>query len=336
MKTHTFDKIEDWLAARQEIGGIPISSTDAPAIVGVSKFKSAFRLYHEKRQGVREVAPRYAEMAQWGRELEDIIARRYCINTGRAIERTGEGKFTIQQSDDVEWMIASVDRYAIVTEQAAPVADDEDEDEDDDEDDEAPPPERVLAPVGVRIVLELKNAHFATRDRWASETEPPLEYLVQLQHQLAVTGAPWGSLAALIGGVEFRWADVQRNDNFIAELMTREQEFRERVERGDPPEPDGSESTAQILKQLYPEDNGQSIELPPEAIEWANELEAAKADVKSATSRKKENSNRIKAAIGENTMGVLRDGRVFTYKKQKRASFVSKEAEFRVLRSRKA
>jgi putative phage-type endonuclease len=335
VKTHTFDTIEDWLAARQEIGGIPISSTDAPAIVGVSKFKSAFALYHEKRQGVRDVGPRYAEMAQWGRELEDVIARRYCLNTGRAIERTGEGKFTIQQSDDMEWMIASVDRYAIVTEQP-PAADEADAGDEDEDSDGEPPADRVLAPVGVKIVLELKNAHFATRDRWASETEPPIEYLVQLQHQFAVTGAPWGSLAALIGGVEFRWADVQRNDGFIAMLVEKEQEFRERVERGDPPDPDGSESTMRVLKQLYPDDNGQSIELPPEAIEWANELEQAKADEKNAKDRKKESSNRIKAAIGENTMGVLRDGRVFTYKKQARKETIQRATEFRVLRSRKA
>lgn len=329
MKTHTFDKVGDWLAARKTITGIPISSTDAPAIVGVSKFKSAFQLYHEKRNATADVAPLYADMALWGRELEDVIAKRYALNTKRAIERPGDGTFTIQQREDVEWMIASCDRYAIVTDAPAPAAAvDEPGDE--------PPAERVLAPVGVKIVLELKNAHFMTKDRWASETEPPLEYLVQLQHQLAVTGLPWGSLAALIGGMEFRWADVQRNETFIATLMEQEEAFRGRVERGDPPDPDGSPATARILRELYPEDNGQIIELPPAAIEWANELEQAKADLKAAEAREAENANKLKAAIGENTTGVLRDGRSYSYKKQKRAAFMQKEAEFRVLRGRKA
>lgn len=331
MRTHSFDTIEEWLAARKTIVGIPISSTDAPAIVGVSRFKSPLSLFHEKRSATKDIAPKYAEMAQWGRELEDIIAARYAIRTERPIQRTGEGKFVIQQREDADWMIASCDRYATAT--VATPLDDDDEDEDDERDD---PGERVLPPAGEKIVVEVKNAHFMTKDRWASETEPPLEYMVQLQHQLAVTGLPWGSLAVLIGGTEFRWADIARNDSFIATLMQREMEFIERVQRNDAPEADGSAATARVLKALYPKENGLAIELPPEAIEWANGLESAKADAKSAKDRKDEFSNALKAAIGENTMGTLRDGRVFTYKQQGRKETIQKATSFRVLRARKA
>lgn len=331
MQSHSFDKLEEWLEARKTITGIPISSTDAPAIVGVSRFKSAFQLYHEKRNATADVGPQYAEMARWGRELEDLIAARYAINTGRQIERTGGGKFTIQQGDP-EWMIASCDRYAIVREVTDPttvVAVDGEEVDDEDQAERT-----VLAPVGVKIVLELKNAHFMTKARWESEVEPPLEYLVQLQHQLAVTGLPWGSLAALIGGVEFRWADVKRNEGFIEGLMRAEAEFRERVERGDPPEADGSPATSRILKELYPDDAGTTIELPPEALDWSHELEKAKAEEKEAAGRKAEFSNKIKAAIGENTMGVLRDGTAYTYKKQSRKEVVQAATSFRVLRKK--
>lgn len=329
MKVHEFDKIGDWLKARRALG---IGSTDAPAILGISRFKSPFQLYHEKRKTVAELEPRYIEMAEWGRDLEDVIARRYSINTSREVVKTGSKPFVIQQHDDMEWMIASVDRYAIVSE-AVPT--DPDDDVVDDDDPDAPPPERVLAPIGIRVVLELKNAHFVMRDKWGDLGEPPLEYLVQLQHQLAVTGMPWGSLAALVGGTEFKWADVQRNDAFIETLIEREQQFMRDVATGNEPEVDGSESTKRMLKALYPTDDGTTIELPPEATDWANELEQAKAVAKEAKARETAAGNLIRNALGTATMGTLRDGRAFTFKHQKTKAYSVSEREGRILRPKK-
>lgn len=327
MKTHEFEKISDWLKARRALG---IGSTDAPAILGLSRFKSPFQLYHEKRKTVAELEPRYVEMAEWGRDLEDVIARRYSINTSREVVKTGNAPFVIQQHDDLEWMIASVDRYAIVSE--APPTDPDDED---DEDEDTKGVEKPLAPIGIRVVLELKNAHFVMKDKWGDLGEPPLEYLVQLQHQLAVTGMPWGSLAALVGGTEFKWADVQRNDEFIKQLIDLEEQFMRDVAAGNEPEPDGSESTKRMLKALYPTDDGTTIELPPEAADWANELEKAKADAKDAKARETAAGNLIRNALGTATMGTLRDGRAFTFKNQKTAGYMVKPREGRILRPKK-
>lgn len=325
MKTHEFDRIEDWLAARRTMG---IGSTDAPAILGVSRFKSPFALFHEKRRTLeRPLTVMDAELASWGLDLEDIIADRYRIATGRQVELTGEGNYVLQQHDDLEWMVASVDRYALVRE-----APDPEEDEGDEENGDEAPAERVLAPVGVRVVLELKNAHFMMREHWTDE--PPLEYVVQLQHQLAVTGMPWGSIAALVGGTEFRWADIQRNDVFIEQLIAAEREFLERVERNDPPPPDGSAATTRLLKALFPKDDGETIELPPEALDVDAELEAAKLAERDAVARKKAASNQMKALMGAASVGVLRNGTIYTYRQQKRAAHAVPEARFRVLRRR--
>lgn len=318
MITHEFNTTTDWLAARRSMG---IGSSDAPAILGLTPWRSPLAVFHEKRGTLgREIEPKYAEMAGWGLALEDVIAKRYALKTGRIIIKPP--KLTIAQHPTVAYMVASVDRYADV-----PLVDLG----------EAPKHGREYETE--RIVVELKNAHWFSKEKWEDVdegiAEPPLEYVVQLQHQLAVTDRPWGSLAVLIGGVEFRYADIKRHDGFIAQLMDLEAEFWGKVQRGEEPEADGSDATTSLLRELYPKDTGATIELPPEALDWAAELGTTKAEIKRLEEVKILNENRLKQALGDATMGTLRDGTAFTYKLQERKEFISKATSFRVLRQKK-
>lgn len=326
MKTVTFPNTESWLAARRGAG---IGSSDAPVIVGASPWRSLLELYHEKRGTLpeSEFGPKYVEMAKWGLLLEDAIATRYQLETGREVIKPAQ--HTIVQHDTLPFAIATVDRYARVT---------------------TPPMRDVkvewpLSEVrGVEtIVVELKNAHWFSNDDWegfgdddgeAGEyfAEPPLHYVVQVQHQLGITGAAWGSIAVLIGGVKFRYADIKRDDAFIAGLFEREEQFMKDVRAGREPAADGSESTKRLLARLHPADTGETIELPVDAIEWANKLEAAQDDESAAKKRKAEAQNLLKQAIGAATFGTLRDGRVFSLKKQTMPEHVRHASEYRVLR----
>src|SRR5262249_19616279 len=137
------------------------------------------------------------------------------------------GDYHIVRHQDASWMLATPDR--IVT---------------DYEDPRPPLPQPMqavneVAHLKIPGVLELKTASAWNQKDW--KDEPPLVYQVQLQHQLAVTGHLWGSIAVLIGGSTFLWSDLPRNEEFIARLMKAEHEFWQRIERSCAPEPDGSD-----------------------------------------------------------------------------------------------
>ena len=149
---------------------------------------------------------------------------------------------------------------------------------------------------------------------------------------MAVTGMQWGSFAVLIGGNKFHWMDVPRNDKFISHLIEREEEFWDRVQRGDPPQADASDSTKECLLRLYPKDAGTSIALPDEAREWASALANAKATIKAQEEIEQAMENKLKAAIGNSTFGVLPGGGRYSWKWQNRKSYIVAETEFRVLR----
>lgn len=319
-QVESFDTREKWLAARRTYG---IGSSDVPAILGISRFQSALSLYHEKK-GLRDPSPAYEEHARWGQILEEPIAQRFYHETKRPIYNPNEdGTFKILRRTDKPFMIASVDRIQVADPLNAAaqgfIVD----------------PAMKPAPAPGMGVLEIKNAHLMMRDEWQGEganNAPPVEYQVQLQHQLAVTGALWGSIAALIGGVIFLWADLPRDQELIDRLIEMETEFMGRLESSNPPAADGSESSREVLRRLYPKDNGELITLGPEALEWHHELQAAKETLKAAKAQEDRYSNLLRQAIGEATGGILSSGDIYTNKWQERAEFVSPRAEFRVLR----
>jgi putative phage-type endonuclease len=291
-----------WLERRM----IGIGSSDAPAILGISPYKSALQLYHEKR-GV--LPPHRAEIEQlrWGNILERPIAQRYAEETERQVEHLADPhKYTLLRHRERIWQHASLD--GIVFAHAGAMT--------------APGP-------GVGV-LEVKNASSYVGERW--KDEPPVEFLVQLQHQLAVTGAAWGSIAALIGGVMFVWQDIARDQAFIDKLTELELLFSERIVAGNPPEPDGTEHARAFLNWLYPKDTGEIIQLPPTMIDVANDYAHAKTEIKGWEERKRAAENQIIAAIGDAALGVLPNGDQFSYKLQSRKAFTVAENSFRVLR----
>ncbi len=293
---------KEWLEARRTLG---IGSSDAPAILGISRYKSAFQLYREKL-GLEMPTKGDNEQIEWGNILEEPIAQRYALETGRSVRNPRlPGTFTLARSRTVEFMVASVDRYTIN-------------------------PER---PEDGEGVLEIKNAHFFVGKSWLDYQEPPAEFQVQLQHQLAVSGEKWGSLAALIGGCRFVWADIPRDEEFIELLIKAEDEFWSRLLRQEPPVPDGSDATKRAIDAMFRKPGtGEIVAFPPELVDVHIELQDAKVAVAEAKNRKNAAENVLRMSIGDNIGGRLPNGTVYTWKPQTRREYVAKETTFRVLR----
>lgn len=290
----------EWLEARRH----GIGASDAAVILGLTKWKSPMGLYAEK-VGLVPISQEENDLLEWGQRLEPVIAGKYADETGRVVQ--DPGAFTIQKSNVADFQLSTLDRVVTGFTIVADVVKD--------------------GPG----VLELKNVIEFKREDW--QDEPPLLYQVQVQHQMAVTGYRWGSIAAIIGGRSFVWTDIPRNDRFIALLLQREEEFWRRVIDQNPPPPDGSEATAEVIKAMYPrEQDGQIIAAPAELIEYADQLEAAKLEIKAAKERESLAENRIKAFIGEHLGCVLPNGVSFTLKSQSRAGYVVQPTSFRVLR----
>lgn len=293
---------QDWHAVRST----GIGASEAAAILGVSPWKSALQLFYEKR-GTEQPTGGETFARELGLLLEDPIASLYAAKTGRMVTRPEPGKFQVLRHRDREYMLATLDGMQTFTAN-----------------------EKNPLFSGQRGPLEIKTAAISKAALW--DDEAPIDYQVQVQHQLAVTGAEFASVVALIGGVSLRWADIRRDPEFVELLEASCAEFWRRVELNDPPPADGTEGTKEFLKRLYPKASAKRIELPPEAIDLDAQREEAAKTIKAATARKLEAENKLKQMIGENVEGVLSNGIVFTWKEQHRQGYTVAPTDFRDFR----
>jgi putative phage-type endonuclease len=288
-----FDTRDAWLTARSE----GVGATDAAAILGLSPWRGQLETYCEKLS-IAPADQTEVERMEWGLLLQPVIAAKYARETGRTV--IDPGPYNIHRSDDYPWMQASLDAL-------------------------------VDAPDKGRGVLEIKTTSGMRADDWIEDA--PLHVQIQLQHQLAVTGLQWGSLAVLIGGQRFLWLDIPRNEEFIAAMIATELAFWQMCERREPPPPDATESCKALLKRLYPrEAPGKVVALTGDALKWdAQRMEAKKA-LEDAQRLCLEAENNLIAALGDAEVGLMPDGTRYSYKSQNRKGYTVEPATFRVLR----
>ena len=178
-------------------------------------------------------------------------------------------------------------------------------------------PDRVIL-TGERPapILEIKTSRLA--DEWAGE-QPPDRVLVQVQHQLGVTGAPWAAVAVLLHGREYREFTVQRDEQAIAFLWEAETAFWQRVVNGDPPPADGMESTSAALRDLYSAvDPGATVTFDMGDADLVRELVAVRAEKKRVEAREDEIVNVLRLALGHAEIAEFDGTEILTAKAQER------------------
>jgi putative phage-type endonuclease len=206
------------------------------------------------------------EKMYWGTVLEDIVAREFMARTGLKVRRRN----AILKHKQYPFMIANVDRLV----------------------------------VGQSAGLECKTAGQYSADNWAVGV--PDYYIPQVQHYMAVTGHKVWYVAVLIGGQEFKYYKVARDDSFIRELIQAETAFWKLVEERTPPPIDGTSASTELIKKLYPEaEKGKEIELPFEAFELIQQYEQACEEEKRIQLIKSEATNRLKDMLGTAEKGSI-------------------------------
>jgi putative phage-type endonuclease len=282
---------EAWLRERRN----GIGASEVGTILGLNPYESPFELYLRKRD---DIPSKDESLAMWlGHQMEPIIAKRYEMVTKRHLHDPGE--YAIQPHPDYPWLRATLDRTTTYDD-------------------------------GSHGAVELKAPGADYLDEW-SECDAPLMYQAQLQIQMACTGFDRGEIAAMIGNQHFYIIPFERNDEFMDAIIPVLHEFWERVQAGDPPPVDGSESTTRALRLLHPLDNGKTVQLPSEIGDKIRAWQNMTAEAKALDDLIKSAKNEIVAAIGDNTFGEV-DGLKISYKAQTRRAYEVSETTYRVLR----
>lgn len=321
----SYGTLEEWLEARRQ----GVGASDAPTVLGLTRH-SPLALFHEKKglELPEERAGR-ARLLQFGLLMEPVCAGLFemevpTVRLGHNRDYLALAPYHIERSTTKPWLTCTVDRWGA--------------------DHELPMPElstgaSPAAMITARIVpVELKNVSVWAAQDWLDLGEVPLAYQVQCQHQMAVTGADRAYIAAIIGGVDFKWARIERDDSFIALLIEQLEQFWRRIEEDNPPPADGLEETKKALNALRMKAKQSEvvIELPVEFAALDERREAYVSALKEITEKKEEIDNRIRAFMAERdepaTMGVLRNGVTYSWKIQSRAGYTVQPTEFPVLR----
>ena len=273
---------EDWLAIRKQ----GIGSSDAGAAVGLNPYKSQLELWMEKtgRDTTLPKADPHDEESPmyWGNVLEPVVAWHYSKRTKNKVRRINA---VLQHPDpELSWMLANIDR-------------------------------EVIGADDVQI-LECKTAGINGARLW-KEGVP--EYVqLQVMHQLAVTGKQAADVAVLLGGQTLEIHRIERDEQMIARLIELERKFWHYVETDTPPPADGSTSAEMALRNLYPEDNGQTLDLSNHAGLTAAyiELKVVRQSIAEKETREAQLKQMLQQAMGDATRAEFSHGFI-SWKKSK-------------------
>jgi len=259
---------EDWLEYRKQgLGG-----SDASVVCGVNRYKSPVELFMEKTGQLPYSEA--GEAAYWGNVLEAVVRDEFTKRTGIEVMLVNE----ILQHDDYPFMLANVDGVC-------------------------------QHPNYGTCIFEAKTAGAFKLAEWETNSNGvggkiPDEYLLQLQHYLAVTGYAGAYVAVLIGGNTFKWRFIERDEELISMLISLESDFWEHVTNGEPPPLDGSDASVKFLTEKFPESSPQSqIALPDNAAELIRQYNEAAALEKQYKEQKQQAENLLKELLGDNEAG---------------------------------
>lgn len=144
-------------------------------------------------------------------------------------------------------------------------------------------------------VLEIKTAHPIAFKEWKDE-EPPLQYELQLQLQLCITGRSWGALAVLVGNDTLKIYPRKRDERIIKAIEARVASFWEDVHNNNPPEVDYEKESDAVIR-MYSQANSSDEVIDMSSDEKLDELVCDYILAKDNANQEEEKAEAIKAEI---------------------------------------
>lgn len=258
VSTIEMNRIE-WLQLRKSgIGG-----SDASAILGFNRWKSAFQLYIEKTSETVEEIDN--EFVYWGNVLEDIVAQEFAKRTGKKVQRVNR----MLRHPNYPFMTANLDR-------------------------------RI---VGEKAILECKTTSTYNKDAWDGEDIPAAyicqlqHYLAVTGFEKAYIAVLIGGNTFVWKEVarddEFIELMIDREKYF----------WENHVLANVPPAIDGSTSASELLAKMYPQDDGSAIMLDEQSNTLIEAIESLKVEEKQLETQRKVYENQLKMTLGEAAEG---------------------------------
>ena len=242
-----------------------IGGSDVSIIAGINPYKSVYQLWLEKT-GQTEPDESENEYTHFGTVLEPVIRREFMERTGFKVRQ----KHMLLQSEEYPFMLANLDG--------------------------------VINLNGEMCIFEAKTASAYKLDEWQSGIPP--EYMLQVQHYMAVTDARKAYIAALIGGNHFLYKLIERDNEIISKIIAMEKYFWEvNVLGGIAPDIDGTRATTEYFNSKYNSSNGLAVRLPEELVSECEEYNRLADEIDRLTSAKDAVCNRIKNVLKENETG---------------------------------
>lgn len=237
-----------------------VGASDCSAILGLSTVEGVtpFNTWLDKT-GQIPLGSVDSEIMFWGRRLEPTIRDTAAERLGYDVRLIGG-----LASRDRDWQRASLDG--------------------------------VLLTEDGPIPIEVKNTNQWLAKDWADDQVPDHAEL-QVQHQMAVTGAPYAYVAGLVGGNRLVVRRVDRDNELIGHINAEEEAFwRHCVARTEPPII-ARDSLAQIVGAAgRPDDDGPLLLDPDDAAEarrWVEAYQQATVEEKAAKAKKTEARNNL-------------------------------------------
>ncbi len=262
-----------------------IGGSDASAILGISPWKSQFRLYQEKIGAfVEEITIAKQRIFDRGHRWEPVVVDMLIDelqDQGHDVQIIGRNKR--YQDPELPYLSCELDLELLVD--------------------------------GEACNAEMKTVHpFAAKDWGEQGTDQiPIYYAAQGMHGLMVKPRRRCIFAALIGADDLRVHQIDREEETIAAIRAKEVEFWRRVQELDAPDP----TTDEDVKWLYRKDAGIVMDADEDILAQVTRLAGLKDDAKRIDSAAEAIATRIKCAMGHASTLLYQNRTIATWKSNK-------------------
>lgn len=268
-----FGSRDAWWAARSTRDS-GVGASESASVLGVCPWSGATDVWLKKTG--RSVVDRQSIAMRVGSALEPFILDIYREETRNDVLRFDQSSWL--RSKAYDWMTCTPDAYL--------------------ED---------------GTLVEAKSIEIRNREQaeqWGREgtDEVPYHYLIQVHHQMVVTGAKAAEMAVLVGKSEFRRYTVRRNEDLAAKIVGATGIFWRECVLADVPPDEEFVPSVKLLK-VYPGCEG-AIDLGDDVMVYVAKVERLREASKGYDEEKARYTSAVLKAMGNAQFGRLPDGRL--------------------------
>ena len=264
-----------------------LNISEVSVALNLNPYKTALNLWASKT-GIYEEPYTDNRFCEWGRIMEPVLLDYYQKQYDCKVQTVPY----ILQSTQYNFICGNIDGVAIF-------------------------------PDGSKKIIEVKTTSSINESEW-KDGGCPIYFYTQLMLYEWLTGVHSGQLIVLIGGNDFRVVDIPYNQDVVDAILAQCVDFWNHVATRQPLQPVAKDSS--FLGKLFPQSNGNVIQLEDSFTEKLAQLEALKQKESEIKAAKDTIEAEIKQAMGENELAIVSNWKV-SWKSSSRNTFSAELAK---------